>query len=241
MKVHSTRTAHCLAAFGRSKSRSSISSLTTQAALTKFFARGTRRDDCLGGPTCMDCTSAILCEYDQLLSAPNTLVIVDACRGPRFVSLTQVSAGTAPLARLVHGCIGRARSAKDWSVFILGHRRSAPRRPGESARAMAQAAESTEVSWLLQYRADLRKRWRRSIVSTNRAGHPVPGNGHAAAGTICISVSGRSFGFRDWPGRGGIWLILAGFEPTPPRWMGRVGLEWLYRLAPVPAVGISAI
>jgi N-acetylglucosaminyldiphosphoundecaprenol N-acetyl-beta-D-mannosaminyltransferase len=27
---------------------------------------------------------------------------------------------------------------------------------------------------------------------------------------------------------------IAGVIPTPPRWMGRVGLEWLYRLASEP-------
>ena len=28
---------------------------------------------------------------------------------------------------------------------------------------------------------------------------------------------------------------VAGFVPTPPRWMGRVGLEWVYRLWSEPA------
>lgn len=37
-----------------------------------------------------------------------------------------------------------------------------------------------------------------------------------------------------------IWLVgacfdyVAGAIPTPPRWMGRVGLEWLYRLYSEP-------
>jgi len=33
---------------------------------------------------------------------------------------------------------------------------------------------------------------------------------------------------------GAAFAYFAGFEPTPPRWMGRIGLEWLYRLAASP-------
>jgi N-acetylglucosaminyldiphosphoundecaprenol N-acetyl-beta-D-mannosaminyltransferase len=33
---------------------------------------------------------------------------------------------------------------------------------------------------------------------------------------------------------GAAFAYFAGFEPTPPRWMGRIGLEWLYRLAGSP-------
>ncbi|HEX9565844.1 MAG TPA: WecB/TagA/CpsF family glycosyltransferase [Gemmatimonadaceae bacterium] len=33
---------------------------------------------------------------------------------------------------------------------------------------------------------------------------------------------------------GGIIDLLAGVLPTPPRWVGRVGLEWLYRLLTAP-------
>src|SRR5262249_2952158 len=34
---------------------------------------------------------------------------------------------------------------------------------------------------------------------------------------------------------GGLMDSLAGETPTPPRWMGRVGLEWLFRLCSEPA------
>jgi N-acetylglucosaminyldiphosphoundecaprenol N-acetyl-beta-D-mannosaminyltransferase len=33
---------------------------------------------------------------------------------------------------------------------------------------------------------------------------------------------------------GGLFDYLAGVQPTPPRWMGRVGLEWLHRLVADP-------
>lgn len=33
---------------------------------------------------------------------------------------------------------------------------------------------------------------------------------------------------------GGILSFLGGERPTPPRWLGRLGLEWLYRLATEP-------
>lgn len=33
---------------------------------------------------------------------------------------------------------------------------------------------------------------------------------------------------------GAAFAYFAGFEPTPPRWMGRMGLEWLHRLAANP-------
>ncbi|WP_058635831.1 WecB/TagA/CpsF family glycosyltransferase [Aureimonas ureilytica] len=33
---------------------------------------------------------------------------------------------------------------------------------------------------------------------------------------------------------GAAFAYFAGFEPTPPRWMGRWGLEWLHRLAADP-------
>lgn len=33
---------------------------------------------------------------------------------------------------------------------------------------------------------------------------------------------------------GAAFAYMAGFEPTPPRWMGRAGLEWLYRLGANP-------
>ena len=33
---------------------------------------------------------------------------------------------------------------------------------------------------------------------------------------------------------GGLMDYIAGETPTPPRWMGRFGLEWLFRLASNP-------
>lgn len=34
---------------------------------------------------------------------------------------------------------------------------------------------------------------------------------------------------------GAAFAYMAGFEPTPPRWMGRAGLEWLHRLGANPS------
>jgi N-acetylglucosaminyldiphosphoundecaprenol N-acetyl-beta-D-mannosaminyltransferase len=33
---------------------------------------------------------------------------------------------------------------------------------------------------------------------------------------------------------GGVMGYLGGDRPTPPRWLGRFGLEWLYRLVTEP-------
>jgi UDP-N-acetyl-D-mannosaminuronic acid transferase (WecB/TagA/CpsF family) len=33
---------------------------------------------------------------------------------------------------------------------------------------------------------------------------------------------------------GAVMDYLVGVQPTPPRWMGRLGLEWLFRLAGNP-------
>jgi N-acetylglucosaminyldiphosphoundecaprenol N-acetyl-beta-D-mannosaminyltransferase len=35
-------------------------------------------------------------------------------------------------------------------------------------------------------------------------------------------------------GQGGFFDLVAGVLPTPPRWLGSIGLEWLYRLASRP-------
>ena len=212
--------------------------LTTQQLLDEIFRqRQPGETTVLGGVNLHGLyISHIDGEYDRLLQQPNTLVIVDGMP-------------VVPLLRLLGYKIGRRHRTTwlDWftdalaraeregrSVFILGHT------PAVLRAGLAKA----------------RSQWPRLRIDGSHGFFSIePGSPEAAEAIHRVNEFSpdilflgmgmprqEQFVSRFGPklrvpviGLGGAaFAYFAGFEPTPPRWMGRVGLEWLYRLAASP-------
>src|SRR5882724_10924851 len=180
--------------------------------------------------------SHIDAEYDRLLQQPNTLVIVD---GMPVVPLLRLFGHKIERRHRTTwldwfaDALARAES-EDRSVFILGH--------------------TPEV--LREGLAKARAKWPRLRIDGSHGFFSIdPGSPEATAAIHRVNEFApdilflgmgmprqEQFAYRFGQklrvpviGLGGAaFAYFAGFEPTPPRWMGRVGLEWLYRLAGSP-------
>jgi len=175
-------------------------------------------------------------EYDRLLQQPDTLVIVD---GMPIV----------PMLRLLGHKVGRQHRTTwvDWFTDALA-------RAEREGRSVFILGHTTKV--LGEGLAKARARWPRlridgyhgyfSIDEGSLEAGPVIDRVNAFKPDILILGMGmprqEQFAYRfgsrlNVPviGLGGAaFAYFAGFEQTPPRWMGRLGLEWLYRLAGDP-------
>ena len=175
-------------------------------------------------------------EYDRLLQEPRTIVIVDGMpivfmlralghRVERSHRITWVDWFEDALARA-------AREGK--SVFILGH----------TQEMLDQGLAKARRTW-----PQLRIAGRNGFFGIERdspAAAAVVDEINTFAPDILIVGMGMPrqeafvyrFGVRIDArviGLGGAaFAYYAGFERTPPRWMGRWGLEWLYRLLADP-------
>ena len=212
--------------------------LTKQQLLDELF-RAREPDDTmvLGGANLHGLyVSHVDPEYDSLLQSPNTLVIVD---GMPLV----------PMLRLLGYKVGRrhrttwldwfpdalARAAREGrSVYVLGHTTHVLNEGLARARAMwptlridgshgyfsideGSVEAARAIDRVNAFKPDilfLGMGMPRQEQFAYRFGSRIQSPG--------IGVGGAAFAY------------FAGFEPTPPRWMGQVGLEWLYRLAGSP-------
>lgn len=212
--------------------------VTKQQLLDELFrARGPGDKMVLGGAnlhglyvSCMDQ------EYDRLLQAPDTLVIVDGMP-------------VVPMLRMLGYKVGRRHRTTwlDWFPDALAR----AEREGRSVYILGHTADV-----LKEGLAKARAKWPALRIDGAHGFFNIEEQSAEAARAIdCVNAfkpdilflgmgmpRQEQFAYRfrsriDAPviGLGGAaFAYFAGFEPTPPRWMGRVGLEWLYRLAASP-------
>lgn len=175
-------------------------------------------------------------DYDALLRKPETLVIVD---GMPVIWLLKL---------LGHKVTREHRTTwVDWLTDAL-------ERAAAAGRSIYILGHTDEV--LQDGFAEARKRWP-ALKIAGRSGFFDMSEGSAECEALISEINAirphflivgmgmprqevfvQRYGNRlDVPviGLGGAaFAYFAGFEATPPRWMGRWGLEWLYRLAADP-------
>ena len=175
-------------------------------------------------------------EYDRLLQAPDTLVIVDGMP-------------VVPMLRMLGHKVGRrhritwldwfpdalARAAQEGrSIYILGHTADVLKEGLAKARAKWPALRIDGAHGFFNIEEGSAEAAR--VIERANAFKPdilFLGMGMPRQEQFAYRFRSRI----DAPviGLGGAaFAYFAGFEPTPPRWMGRIGLEWLYRLAGSP-------
>ncbi len=175
-------------------------------------------------------------EYDRLLQDPSTLVIVD---GMPIV----------PMLRVLGHKVRRQHRTTwlDWftdaleraeregrSVFILGH----------TAKVVGEGLAKARARWP-RLRIDGYHGYFSIDEASLEARHVIDRVNEFKPDILILGMGmprQEQFAYRFGSrlrapvvGLGGAaFAYLAGFESTPPRWMGRMGLEWLYRLAGDP-------
>lgn len=128
----------------------------------------------------------------------------------------------------VHPLMATAE-AEGWRIFYLG---ASPAwllgRPG-SCRNVIRGCSSGPITLFHPGRKRNRAAGDCRISAARADGR----HGHAAAGTLVLDNLDRIQANAILTA-GACFDYIAGAIPTPPRWMGRMGLEWLYRLFSEP-------
>ncbi|WP_082659076.1 WecB/TagA/CpsF family glycosyltransferase [Aureimonas sp. AU40] len=174
--------------------------------------------------------------YDKLLARPETLVIVDGMPVVWMLKARGHAVSRAHRTTWVDWLTDSfARAAEEnKGVFVLGHSEAVLEAGLARARARWPGLRIKGRSGYFDMRpgsAELE-----GVVASINAARPhflVVGMGMPRQERFVEAVRARL----NVPviGLGGAaFAYFAGFEPTPPRWMGRWGLEWLHRLGADP-------
>jgi len=212
--------------------------LTTQQLLDEIFRfRQPGETMVLGGANLHGLyISHIDAEYDRLLQQPNTLVIVDGMPVVLLLRLLGYKVErrhrTTWLDWFTDALARAEREGR--SVFILGHT------PDVLREGLAKA----HAKWP-RLRIDGSHGFFSIEPGSPKAAEAIQRVNEFAPDILFLGMGmprQEQFAYRFGPklrvpviGLGGAaFAYFAGFEPSPPRWMGRVGLEWLYRFAASP-------